>query len=275
MGGSCGRVRLTTDRGLQGGVHGSSDGVSEVLAGSLVHVRALGFHVLGLHLVPGEVLGRVHQGKEIWMTEEKKGVVGIVTRKHLAVRHAASKDPSRYMMNGIHFREDGLVEATDGHMMLRVRAGSPEADGFPEGVGQVVENLRPFTCPTESAEKLRKVIPKGKRFPQLEGAVLVKDEADTVEFRTTDLETVDSVTARKLDGEFPKTDQVMPEGEPLVTVYLSGVLLERVIKAAKEMGGPKNLPLKFEIRDEGSPVVVSLKDEDGDVLTGLIMPVRP
>ncbi len=145
-------------------------------------------------------------------------------------------------MSGVHFRADGTTVATNGHMMLSVKAERPTLEDWPclPGVdtADLAGDVKPFTLPTETATKVFKAIRKSK-IPVLESIALNVGETNrgpNARFHATDLETVDVIESRKVDGDFPNTDQVEARiregGEFCFAVDLR--LIEQLIKAAKE-----------------------------------------
>jgi len=231
----------------------------------------------------------------------------LVTKAHLAVRHAASKDKTRYNLNGVYFRgvtHEGEVaypvtEATNGHMLLRITAAvSPDAD-FPAVAGLTLsaEDPTPFILPVDAADDLAARLKKKPRttMPILADAVLdvpYTNANGKALFVLTDLETAQRVEARKIDGWWPNTDSVIPakrqhvegegeEGEdarlvddaPSFTVNLE--LLERVLKAAREadIAGPA-CAARFWVIDALSPLRIEMSGDGGELLA-VVMPLRP
>ena len=142
----------------------------------------------------------------------------LYSRAHFAVRHAASKDATRYNLNGIHFKADGSTEATDGHMLIQVHAETPPDDEWPD-VGDIkasTDALEEFILPLEASERVMRAIPKPTRtsMPVLKHARLDVVETNAnghARFVTTDLDSVTPMQADKIDGEYPNTAQVIPK----------------------------------------------------------------
>lgn len=206
----------------------------------------------------------------------------LVSKAQLTVRHAASKDTSRYNLNGIRFEADGRTVATDGHRLYTVTAEVPSDDDYPNvaDVENTSEPLEPFILPSETADRVRKAIPKKQRAPILEYARL--DVASTnangsARFVTTDIENAQVVEGRKIEGEFPDWRKVMPEeGKAQVTVTLNWQYLADIGKALNEFApGSRGKAVKLEITDALSPVKFTATDPDsGAEFTGIIMPMR-
>ena len=215
----------------------------------------------------------------------------LYSKAHFAVRHAASKDATRFNLNGIHFKADGTTEATDGHILIRVKAETPSGDEYPSVPGVEASNgeaLKEFILPTEAAERAVKSIPKGRQtMPVLSNVGLdVKstNENGAARFITTDLETTAVTEGRKIDGEFPKTDQLIPkvadDAEPTFVIDLN--LMERIVKAAKEFGGSGKANIsgkpvtfaKFYVSDPLSAILIQVDNPHVGQLEAVIMPCR-
>ena len=206
----------------------------------------------------------------------------LYSKAHMAVRHAASKDPTRYNLNGIHFQADGDTVATDGHILLQAHAERPPDEEFPSVEGYEPDadpQLDSFILPLETVNALVKKLPKNPFSPVLACAALDVKRANTngaARFYTTDLETTQTTEGKKVDGEFPNTKQVKPEGEPDATVCLNLDLLERVHKAVKEFrsSSSQKPAVKIELRGELSAVRIEFYDPNVGTLEALVMPMR-
>lgn len=229
----------------------------------------------------------------------------LVTKAHLCVRHAASKDETRPNLNGVRFRSvenpdakpgDAVyatTEATDGHMLIRVTAASSPDSEYPALPGYESSDAapEPFTLPLGAADELKDVLQwAGKRrgsMPILTNVLLDVPHANangSVRFVATDLETQRKVEAKKIEGEYPNTDRVIPEKPTLpdgeaapasFTVDLN--LLERVLKAAREGGfaGRTSVAARFYVTDPLSALRIEISHPNVGELLAVIMPLKP
>jgi len=102
----------------------------------------------------------------------------------LKVRHAASKEESRYNLNGIYFDKD--IVATDGHRLSLTRDTNP---------------LRNALVPSESVNTILRLKRNGKQAYTLsrsDNSIFICSE-DVV------------IHSRLIDGEFPDYEQVIPK----------------------------------------------------------------
>lgn len=182
------------------------------------------------------------------------------TTKALAVRHAASKDESRYHLNVVRVEPGGTYVATDGHMLL-VATG--------DALGPQID--APETYDREQVEVALKVA-KATKSPLVALERSEHPAHDPSQFPNW----------RAVIGGDPLNGGKC-EGEPVARVRLDGRMLERVIKAAAEFGErrPKDsVYLTFELFqdavDPTSPVRITAEDSVCKPigLVGYVMPVR-
>ena len=210
----------------------------------------------------------------------------LFSRRHFAVRHAASQDETRYNINGVRIEADGTTIATNGHWLCKVElehADPKEWPTMPDGAVPSDAPLEPFTLPLDTVAKLVKALPKRepRTMPILANAALDVDATNAngaARFYATDLESMDRIEGRKIGNDYPDWRMVMPKEAPEVTFGISLVLLEGLCKAVREFSPDKKssdtLPLKFELgKDEFCPIKITA-EHDGGTLTAVLMPMR-
>ncbi len=205
----------------------------------------------------------------------------LFNRSAFVVRHAASRDETRYHINGVRFEADGTLVATDGHRLYRVETPAEMLDpaDFPDcgDVTPTEDALEAFTLPLAAANAIVKAIPKNGTLPALRHArldVAATNANGRARLVTTDLETVAPLEARKLEGDFPNYRQVMPEGEPVATVAFNAKYLADAAKAVVEFTGNPRAALKLELFGELSPARITATNADGQTFTAIVMPMR-
>ena len=173
-----------------------------------------------------------------------------------AVAHAATDDASRFDLTHMQVQPDGRVVATDGHWLLIGKDKyADKDDDFPSaGLPSERKPLsKPALLSTAVIEKLIKAMPKGKlRIPIL-GAVLVAErnqepdaaavsvkeagEAAPIQYAAaTDLDVPVVATLNGQDLSFPAWERVLVKADrPHIKLTLSATLLERLVKAAKDV----------------------------------------
>ncbi len=160
----------------------------------------------------------------------------LIDRKNLAVAECAAKVPGRYAMNGIHFTKDGTV-GTDGRALAVVPYPDQGCAGdFPElpdfkDQGTPAE-LTPFIVETKAIKAALGKDDRKNRRPILDMVSLNVEETNAnghAAFGYTDLETASTPKIRKLEGEFPRWQAIVPKAENYPAVRLSLFVLERVL----------------------------------------------
>lgn len=172
----------------------------------------------------------------------------IIRRETLkAALCAVSGDDSRYFLQAVCVRSDGAVDATDGHILARVRDCYPSKDeDFPQvaGVGSpfAPPDMKGLILPEATVQKLIGAMPKKSPIDILKCARVgyVDGHAYAV---ATDLSVplvacVDEAQQQR----FPKVETMLEDARKwdaaqTVSVCLDGALLAVLAKMAKETGG--------------------------------------
>lgn len=149
-------------------------------------------------------------------------------------------------LGGVHLRPDGTVEATDGHILVRVTERYPFKDeDFPTVPGVASELAAPergILLPTEIAQKLIAAMPKRTPIPILHAARVGTVDGQPYAL-ATDLETplVVSLERAQERGAFPGTDRILSgaaagEGEGVLHLALSAEILRILAEIGKSVG---------------------------------------
>ena len=184
-----------------------------------------------------------------------------------AVLSGASKDSSRYNLNGVYV-EAGSMVTTDVHRLHRVTIESE--DDAPE--------FEPFILSRVSADRFAKSMPA-------KSEATVASACEGNESATLETSDGQSFKGETITGEFPNYKQVLPSGEPVHTVRLNAQYLKElcdaVIKAEKGLaviGGKtekgshdRAVFVDIEFLEDLTPVRFAGAAKRFD---GVIMPVR-
>ena len=186
----------------------------------------------------------------------------------------ASDDPSRYILQSVHYRpQDKLIEATNGRVLVRVPV--IESEEFPPVKGQTEDPPVEATIPVAPFQKALKNIPK-TNLAILEHFKL--ESNGSITFRTTDLDVEQAVVCRPIEGQYPKTDQVWPEQKDYPVVFaLAGIQLKKVVEYACKHGLTDDCTIKFSVKDELTPVLFSIaikSNGEPAEAKGVLMPMR-
>lgn len=192
---------------------------------------------------------------------KSKKMVTAINKTTLAVAQAASTDPDRAVLNGVHFTKE-YIEATNGRLLIRAKRETWDADELPTDL--TGDSPDEVIVPTKAIKAGVKGIKKSS-LPVLRNAYLLDDG-----IKSTDIGSVSSVSYKEIEGRYPNTSMVIPEEGPL-NMALSLDILERIVKAAKLVGA---FSVDFHFTDEMTPVTFKMKSDSEEMLMGIAMPLR-
>lgn len=207
----------------------------------------------------------------------------LINKKAFEVYRAASTDPSRYALNGIRVKSDGSTEALDGHFAVFYKPGTkPDAGDYPAIDGMSVTEdceLKPFIIPTDACkdilQRTKKI--KSKRYPIIADYVALDVEKTNancaVHIGMNDLDKQDIIKPKKIDMEFPNTEEIMPKTEIKAWAQFN---LDYVIKVCETMKACGVKAVRISL--DGDPLRAQRfkgLNSDGDEIFAVIMPMRP
>jgi len=221
-----------------------------------------------------------------------------LTKKALECHRIAAKDGLRYGINGVLVRPDGSIVATDGHrLIVYTPKGVPPNEDSPkiEGVSNDADapELEPFVLPVEACKTIGKALPRKSHLPIL--ALAQVDTAATnangcATIGVTDLENPQVFKPAKIEGSFPRYENVIPKPEnELAFVAFSVDYLISIGQTLKAQGfkcvrlsmqKPDETPepddhgkLPPFAKTENKPVTFDATNEDGTVKV-VLMPMH-
>lgn len=201
----------------------------------------------------------------------------ILLAKHHDITPFVSTDESRYALNGVHYhKEKKVLEATDGRIIIRVPVEQDGDDALFPPVPTPLTDPEDCIIPTGPFKKALVNIPNGSSLPILKHARLdtTKDgDKITAIMTTTDVDTNQAVSSKTIEGRFPHCDHVFPTEAPKFSITLAPEILVRLAayanKFAKEKSG-----IRFDFLSETEAVRFSFTLENGQVASGVLMPMR-
>jgi hypothetical protein len=203
--------------------------------------------------------------------EEKKPKRILLSHASLEVTAFACKDQSRYGLNGLHIT-DKYVEATEGHILLRLYHEGADSDDFPITPGEKFQNGLNCVLPVNDIKKV--VIPKKVSLPILKNACLSKEDG-AILVSTTDLSSIQTIKMRPVDAEYPDTDQFLKEPEGGITFAVNAkflkILTDYLNKVEKER---EVTQIVFHVVGPSSPIRFSFELSNGQRGEGALMPMR-
>lgn len=198
-----------------------------------------------------------------------------INKLNLEVGHCASKEESRYHLSNIHFTQE-YTEASNGHILARITYPIQfDPADLPENIKtKPKEEIKDFLIPLSGVKEIK--FQKKVNIPCLADVYVDVDETNNngnAKFISTDLQTTPITEIKKIDGEFPDSNQIFPTQEPVFEICLDPSYLEIFCKITKEFGKHPHVKLTFYNID--SPVLVESYNQDTKQnFTGLIMPMR-
>lgn len=207
------------------------------------------------------------------------GSPAILLGRHHDITGFASTDPTRAVLNGVHYNaKKRVLEATDGRVAVRVPV-CERADEFPptKAGGAAMPDA---IIPTAAFKRALANVPARNTLPVLD-YVRVAGDGERITMTATDLDTEQAVTAKAIDGRYPDLDQVWPTAAPTLSIVLASGLLKRIAEYAdrhgKETGKP-GCAITFEFTGALEPVRFGFELENalGESVRaeGVLMPIR-
>jgi len=193
---------------------------------------------------------------------------------NLAVAKIASKSEVREELAGVYFTANKTV-ATDSVRLLEVTVpANVKPEDYPAVEGATaMRGVQPFIV---SAKMLRERVklPKniGSRLPILAHMAIKHLHDNRVEFLTTDLETANLVTVKRIMGKYPDYEKIFPTGEPVAEVEVNGEMLAEMLVILAKLGGA-NKAIKIKFYGNGAPVTLEAGN-DNQKGRGMVMPLR-
>jgi hypothetical protein len=179
-----------------------------------------------------------------------------------------------------------VAQATNGWIAVEVQTNGDDPTMFPsevagmKAISPVDDDVEEIRISKETADGIFKALPKNGHLPVLQNAMVGADGDDSV-IAVTDLDSSRIFRAHGPNGNFPDLDAVRPKQEPLAAFFLDAYLLNELLKVIRDFKGTKRQEscLLFEVYDNdlkkgNSPISVHAKNETGQKLRALIMPMH-
>lgn len=200
-----------------------------------------------------------------------------------AVRFTTN-DPTRYQIQGLNVLPD-RVEATDGHIAIRVPHGTMGAEDFPVVPG---DDSKPIPdggviVPLDALDRAAKGRIRRPTIPVLGTVKIGSDGNGGAVAVATDLSA--GVVARgKVDGRFPDIAKVLPSREDRsIRVTLNAHLLKRIAEFAIKANPSQRAAVEvgFWFAPDGTAsggaqrFEIPIYEDAGRIAVGAIMPMAP
>src|SRR3990167_5309599 len=200
---------------------------------------------------------------------KKSGYNHMLYNQHnLAVAKIASKEEYKPEIAGVYFTKEKTV-ATDGYRLLEVSVPiGIKPEEFPVVEGKyAMRGCKPFIVPAKSLKGIK--IPTSRSLPILQHVALSHVDDNRVEFMTTDLESGKVTTARRVAGQFPDYEKIIPTGKPVIELEINADYLTELL----EVMGKMSKTVKLKIYGIEKPLVLEVKTNE-QTARGLLMPYK-
>ena len=135
------------------------------------------------------------------------------------------------MTKSIQIEPDGRITATDGHVMIRLRAHAEQPDLFTEmELPELAIALEhPVLVPSDVALSFSAACKRKRKKHEPDVVVVAADDDGPATLASADGRTKRRFEVKQIDGAFPSVDRLKPSGEPRATVILSLDLLRTLV----------------------------------------------
>lgn len=188
----------------------------------------------------------------------------------------------RYKLEAVQVTSKYTV-TTDGGQLIKVTTPAVNAETFPivPGVAPITEDFKPFLLEASDALRIAKALPRKITIPILSNAAISSATDDThAVVVTTDLQCGQTFTVRKIQGQFPDCERVIPDAEKAdfavdIDADKLRYICDRIIAFT---GRQSPCRLHFYKANPGEPTLPVRLDahnsDTGQLLTAILMPVK-
>lgn len=206
----------------------------------------------------------------------------IFNKNNLQLYQLADSKSSRPALTGVLFKRDRTI-ATDSYILAEVVNSdemlrqTSELPDLPDKSKLLLNFAKAgYIIPATAVKKVLGNIPNNPSLPILEYARFCQPkDLITSSIATTNLERSDVVNIKNITGDFPDISQVMPneQGEKQYKFLLVGrQLLKKMTDLLNSMDIDDTLQIG--IKDATSPIFIKGKSKTGQIVKGLVMPIR-
>lgn len=209
----------------------------------------------------------------------------IYNKNNLVIAAAAGKEKdNRPELSGVLFKKDRTV-ATDGFILVEVKNQPEETNRLAEEFPPLPDKTKPladfkkagYIIPAADVDKAAKDLSKVKNsnLPVLDNCILAaSNQNEYVRLASTDLERVNTITAKTIDEQFPDYERIIPgkldyDKSKVVSIKL----LKRVLMILEKMELSRD-DVRIYWQDKNDPLVIKKETTGGQEVTALVMPLK-
>jgi len=185
----------------------------------------------------------------------------LLTKDILIASSVASKSNIKPELSSVKITNDEIIATDSFKAIIIKRDDDVSIEEYPGGDKAKLSDDGVLIDATQVLKKLK--FHKIKNIPILSEKAIIIEKENTVDIQTTDLETIDTVSFRKVNGNYPSFDKLIPTDEDFIKIKLSPTLLREIIGCFKD-----DMSIEIEVRKD-KPIVIKSGNK-----TGLLMPMR-
>lgn len=201
-------------------------------------------------------------------------LMNLFTRRQLEIIKFASKEKDRPKINGLRF-EPGLTVATDGSLLICVRAEQIQGEVWPANAIPWCKVEKPFTIGRQAVERALMSMPSKAEISVLKKIAVgrIEDGGKAI-LQSTDLEITVNTETILDDQDFPEYEKVIPDYSKFFKLKMSAKYLKEVCSALEKYQDSGCVTLHIDTSKENRPLMVTAEDYDGNRAEVMIMPFR-
>jgi DNA polymerase III sliding clamp (beta) subunit (PCNA family) len=183
----------------------------------------------------------------------------LLNNLNLEVAKFASKAETKPEIAGV-FITSKHTTATDGFRLVEMSVRSDvKPEDYPKVQGKsAMRGMKPVIVPAKELSKVK--IPKNKDLPILENVAVSHVDGQRVDLMTTNLETADVKSFKRIEGKYPDYDQIFPKGEAKAEIEVNGKLLAEMLDTLSKLNNLNSVRIKF--YKDNDPLVLEAKNDN-------------
>ena len=195
----------------------------------------------------------------------------IINKKALVLKEVLPRDEERGPINNLLITSQKTI-ATDGQILAEIENLPQELiEEFPKV--DIPLNKDPVLLSPKTIEKIEKNLPKKPQLSILNNFVIGRQNGE-IKIITTDLENKTIVSQKVIEGEYPNTEIVYPQGEPKVKIRVSIDLLRTLVRVVGRFTNRDYPGVDLSIYGEDKPILFEYSNNEDVKTKGLIMPMK-
>ena len=196
----------------------------------------------------------------------------MLNKYNLKISQICASDNGHPEITGV-FYDGNRTVATDYYQLIEVMTPQLSLKDYP-----VIPNLpkakrpkTPVIIPKKACQDLSKNLPVNNSLPILENAVFLGENNNMITLATTDLETAHPIITRKIEGEYPKHQAIIPKQPPKTIITLNPYFLKQLASIVNDL---TDKPITLKVYEKDMPIMIEGKTPVNQSFKALIMPIK-